>query len=78
MTAVDEIISKALGVPGDVVADELEYGSIPEWDSLNHVKLMLALESEYGIEIDEDTMIALISVAAIREFAAGHAEGATR
>lgn len=78
MTAVDEIISTALGVPADVVADDLEYGAIPEWDSLNHVKLMLALESAYGIEIDEDRMIDLISVAAIREFAAGHAEGAPR
>ena len=49
---------------------ELAYESIPEWDSLNHVNLMLALEQRTGRSIDEDTMVELTTVAAIREFVA--------
>jgi citrate synthase len=68
MNAVDRVIADVLGIPLSRVSDELSFSSIPEWDSLNHVNLMLALEQEYGTEIDEDRMVELTSVAAIRRF----------
>jgi citrate synthase len=67
-SSVEEIIARELKIAPGSVHDGLEYGSIPEWDSLNHVNLMLALESAHGVEIDEDLMVELSSVAAIREF----------
>ena len=42
-------------------------GTIARWDSLNHVVLMLALESEFGVEFDADEMANLVSVGAIQE-----------
>ena len=50
------------------LVDDLEFGGIPEWDSLTHVDLMLALEAEFGVTIDEEKMIELTSVRAIRLF----------
>jgi citrate synthase len=68
MNAVDHVIADVLGISLAKVSDELSFSSIPEWDSLNHVNLMLALEQQYGTEIDEDRMVELTSVAAIRRF----------
>ncbi len=65
---ITSLIAETLKIPGSQVTDDLEYGSIAQWDSLNHVNLMLRLESKYDIEIDEDTMVELTSVRAIRDF----------
>lgn len=68
---LDQLIAATLKITPDEVTPDLAYGSLPAWDSLAHVSLMLELEAEYDIEIDEDTMIELTSVSAIRDFVQG-------
>ncbi len=60
-------IAETLQIPETQVVDELAYSQIPQWDSFNHVNLMLMLEATYGIAVDEDIMVELTSVRAIRE-----------
>ncbi len=72
MTDVRRIIATVIGVPPERVTDDLEFGSLREWDSLNHVNLMIALEKALGTDIDADLMIELTSVRAIRAFAEQH------
>ena len=71
MTALSDLIAQQLRVPVARVRDDLAFGAIPEWDSLNHVNLMTALEKEYGVTIDEDRMVELTCVRAIRTFVEG-------
>ena len=68
MKPVVQVIAEQLRVPEARIRDELAYGAIPEWDSLNHVNLMVALEAEYGVTVDEDRMVELTTVRAIRTF----------
>lgn len=65
---LDELIAGVLKIAPGKVQDDLAYGSLATWDSLAHVSLMLQIESEYDVEIDEDTMIELTTVGAIREY----------
>lgn len=65
---LEEVIAGTLRINPTKVTDALAFNAIPEWDSLAHMDLMLALESAYGVSIDEDRMIELISVDAIRRF----------
>ncbi|MEU8690503.1 citrate/2-methylcitrate synthase [Streptomyces sp. NPDC048665] len=78
MSSVDQLIARTLGIAPDQVADDLEYQSIREWDSLGHVGLMVALEEAYGIPVDDELILELRTVAAIRAFAerGGGAAGA--
>jgi citrate synthase len=69
---IEQLIANSLGISENRVTDGLGYRTIPEWDSLSHVTLMTMLESEYGVSIDEDRMIELINVRAIRVFLAGN------
>jgi len=66
---VRHVIATVLGVAPERITDDLEFGVLPEWDSLNHVNLMLALESALGTQIDADRMIELTNVRAILDFA---------
>ena len=68
---LDKLIAEVLKIAPGEVRDDLAYGSLPAWDSLGHVSLMLEIESEYRVEIDEDTMVELTTVGDIREYVQG-------
>lgn len=70
---LEGLLASALKIPRSRLTDDLEYGAIEQWDSLSHVNLMLSLEAAYDVEIDEDTMIELTSIAAIKDFVRSNA-----
>ncbi|MGF1802123.1 acyl carrier protein [Vibrio gigantis] len=49
---VKTLIAKVLNVSVDIVDDELAVGDIPEWDSLAHMRIIAALESDLGVVLD--------------------------
>lgn len=57
----------ALDVDQSVIVDELEYNSIPQWDSVAHMALIAALEVAYDIMMDTDDIIDMSSVAKAKE-----------
>lgn len=68
----EQLVSEVLGVSAARITPDLQFAAVPEWDSLNHVNLMLALEERLGTEIDAEQMIELTSVQAIRDYIAAH------
>ncbi|MFF5505938.1 citrate/2-methylcitrate synthase [Streptomyces roseolus] len=71
MSTVDQLVARTLGIPEDRLTADLAYQSVREWDSLGHVALMVALEQEYGVEVDDDLMLELRTLDAVRAFADG-------
>jgi acyl carrier protein len=63
---LNEIVRAVLQLPRDADVSRARQLSIESWDSLAHVSLMLALESEFAVSIDIADQIALTSVPAIR------------
>ena len=64
---LQEVISKAFGIPANDITDELEYQSIPEWDSVSHLVLVTELEAAYGITIELEDVLTMGSVAKVKE-----------
>jgi acyl carrier protein len=62
---VQTTLVEALRVAPEQVGPELAFGDLPQWDSMGHMEVMMALESRFGIEISADTIAALTSVPAI-------------
>jgi len=65
-------------VPADLVARALEcdpasltpdsaLNGHPQWDSFGHLRVMMAIESHYGIAISEESILRFQSMAAIVE-----------
>ena len=47
-------VAGVLDVPAENLALDTEYGSIPEWDSVMHIRLTLEIESRYNVEVPVD------------------------
>ncbi len=48
---------ECFGITADIVVDDLEYATIPQWDSVAHMSLIVCLEDEFDIMIDTDDVI---------------------
>ena len=51
-----KVFAETFEIKEDLVAD-LEYMSIPQWDSVGHMTLMGALEDEFDIVLEMDDII---------------------
>jgi acyl carrier protein len=62
-----EVFSGSLGIAAESVTDELEYNSIPEWDSVGHMTLVTGMETEFDIMLDTNDIIDMSSVGIAKE-----------
>jgi acyl carrier protein len=63
---------EALGIPLESVTDALAYNSIKQWDSIGHMALVAALETEFNVMLDTDEILALSSAAVAKQILAKH------
>ena len=49
-----ELIAESLDIPVASVTRELTRDEHPAWDSLNHLRLVTALEEEFGVQLSMD------------------------
>ncbi len=65
---IESLIASTLDIPVEQVTEDSDMSTIPKWDSLGHINLVLAIEEAYGVVVDEDAIVEITSVRAIREF----------
>lgn len=71
-----DVIQAVLDVDSNAITDSDSPRSIPKWDSVTHLQLMLALEEEFGIQFSPEEMAQLSTIGLIRQrlaSEAGHA-----
>ena len=64
------IVSQVFGVSLEEVTDASDTESIPGWDSMSHVHLILSLEADYGLTLSPEEAMEMMSVRQIREILA--------
>jgi len=62
---VIEALTQALNVQNGDLNAETQFGDLPQWDSMGHMEVMVALEKDFGVEINADTITELVSIPAI-------------
>ena len=60
------IMAESLRLPAERIGADAAMGSLPNWDSTAHMRLMLAIEDEFGIVLDAAHMVEMTSLAKIR------------
>ncbi|MDX9859024.1 MAG: acyl carrier protein [candidate division Zixibacteria bacterium] len=65
-----QVFAEALQIDIARVADNLEYNSIPEWDSVAHMSLVAAIDSAFDIMLDTDDVIDMSSFAEAKKILA--------
>jgi acyl carrier protein len=48
---VKQVVAEVLGLEADAVGDDLSRDSADSWDSLNHLRIVTALEQEFAITL---------------------------
>lgn len=72
-TRAAQTVARALGIQGEVSPDA-DMATLPAWDSMTHVALLLEIEQELGRPLAAEEVAAIDSVRAVaRLFEAGAA-----
>jgi acyl carrier protein len=67
-----QVLVETLGVPAGRVRDDLSMKDIESWDSLRHMSLIAAIESELDVQLDFDEIVCMRTVGAIRDVLRQH------
>ena len=71
MKLLDKIrneVAEVLQVSIDEITPDLTFGDIPQWDSLGHMEILLALDESFTIAVTAETISDLISLPLIVEY----------
>ena len=53
----DQAFIESFSIDESKLGDNLEYNSIPDWDSIGHMAMIAELEEVFGISMDIDDII---------------------
>jgi acyl carrier protein len=69
---LEEIFRQVLNLGSGADVTSLSQSEAPEWDSLAHVSLVLAIENEFGVQVDAADAIELTSFDAVARYLEGY------
>lgn len=64
---LDRLVIDILDLDGDSVPDNLSPETAEYWDSLNHLRLVTAIEQEFDIKLAMDDIQSIESITTLRE-----------
>ncbi len=67
LTSVKHVLASEWNLPLSEIPDDAALNRHPSWDSLGHIRVMLALQSELGVNLNEETIQSLSSIPRIVE-----------
>ena len=70
MDSIGEIVADIFGLRASQVHDALTPEDVPAWDSLNHLRLVTAVEQELGMTLSMEEIQSIDSVGRLRELIA--------
>lgn len=59
---VFEIVARIMGVPVDAINLESSPETLENWDSLRHMKLILAIEESLGVQFSDEDIVSIKNV----------------
>lgn len=72
LTTLQGLFVEALDLPADTDFATLAYRSVPQWDSVAHMRLVARLEAAFDLMLDADEVIDLSSFGVAREILGRH------
>lgn len=58
---IADVMGAVLGVDPSAINDDSSMDTVASWDSLKHMKLVIVLEQEFGVEFDDEEVVELLS-----------------
>ena len=61
-----QVVSDILEMDIDDINENSSSDNIEQWDSLSHIKLVMAIEAEFNVKLTPDDMMDMLSVKLIK------------
>ena len=61
-----QAVAEVLDVTPETLSEESSPATIPSWDSLGHLNLIIALEQEFGVRLSAEDILTMRSIGSIR------------
>ncbi len=58
---VKKILSQLFQIPVESINEDTSSDTVPNWNSLAHMNLVVALEEEFGVSFSDEQMIEMLS-----------------
>ena len=65
---INEVISNIFGTPLNEINSQSSPDTIENWESINHIKLITALEEEFDVEFTDEEILEMQNVKLIKYF----------
>ena len=62
-----DVFSRIMEVPAEGISASSSPATVETWDSLKHMNLVLALEEEFGIRLNDERIMKMVTLGAIVE-----------
>ncbi len=69
---LNEIVSEIFNIDEDEVNDEMTTDNVGSWDSLNHLKLVTAVEEEFEIKLSMAEIEDIDSIGKLKALISSH------
>ena len=66
-TSLRDLLADTLEIAPEEVTPELSTETVETWDSFRHLQLVLAVEGEYGVQLDPGQIPELTTVAKLQQ-----------
>ena len=66
MNSIEEVLSRVFGLDRNNVNDSSSPETVEGWDSMGHLNLICALESDFNVSIDIGDAMEMVNVGRIR------------
>jgi acyl carrier protein len=63
-----DVFATVLEIDRSIIDESLSTKTLPEWDSLRHMNLIIAIEEEFGISIEDEAIANLTTYVALRDY----------
>jgi len=73
---LEGLFKDVLEIQGDIRTDELKYNAYPKWNSLAHMSLVAAIETEFDCILETDDILGMSSFDAAVDIVRRHHNGA--
>ena len=62
------LLAEAVGLPANAIADDATFDRVERWDSIAHLRLVLALEERIGRQVTAEETMELFTLRQIADF----------
>jgi len=62
---VRNIVSDIFGIPADKITAESSPETIENWDSMQHLNLVLAIEEKFGVQLEPEDIEGMKTIGAV-------------